>query len=144
MDPNRPHKTEKNMMAHIAPLLSVRQGARAIDFYKKAFGADELFRIEDDKGEVVARLSVGGAEFWIADESPSHSNFSPMSLGGSSVRIVLTVEDPDAVFEQAVSEGATAVYPVGDQPYGWRVGRIVDPFGHHWEIGKPLCQDLKR
>ena len=122
----------------IAPLLSVRRGKCAIEFYKKAFGADALFHIEDDKGEVVARLSVSGAEFWLADESPAHSNFSPESIGGSSVRIVLTVEDPDAVFERAISAGATVVYPVSDQRYGWRLGRLADPFGHHWEIGKPL------
>jgi len=122
----------------LAPLLSVRGGASAIEFYKKAFGAVELFRVEDEKGEVVARLSVGGADFWLADESPKDSNFSPESLGGSSVRIVLIVEDPDAVFERAVAAGATVVWPVSDQSYGWRIGRIVDPFGHHWEIGKPL------
>src|SRR5207247_1193672 len=96
---------------------------------KKALGADELFLIEDGKGEVVARLSVNGAEFWVADESPKHLNFSPESLGGSSVRMVLTVEDPDAVFEKAVSAGATVAWPVGEE-HGWRIGRIVDPFGH--------------
>src|SRR5688572_17332507 len=96
----------KNEKTVIAPLLSVRRGASAIEFYKRALGADELFRVEDDKGEVVARLSVNGAEFWLADESPKHFNFSPESLGGGSVRIVLTVGDPDAVFEKAVSEGA--------------------------------------
>jgi PhnB protein len=126
----------------IAPLLSVRKGASAIDFYKRAFGADVLFRIEDDNGEVVARLAVDGAEFWLADESPQHSNFSPESLGGSSVRMVLTVDDPDAAFERAVAAGAQEVWPVSDQPYGWRIGRIVDPFGHHWEIGKPTSCTL--
>ena len=119
-------------------MLSVRRGARAIEFYKSAFGADELFRVEDDKGEVVARLAVEGAEFWLADESPKHFNFSPESLNGGSVRMILTVEDPDAVFERAVAAGAKVVWPVSDQSYGWRIGRIVDPFGHHWEIGKPL------
>jgi PhnB protein len=119
-------------------MLSVRRGASAIEFYKRAFGADELFRIEDDKGEVVARLAVDGCEFWLADESTKHFNFSPESLGGGSVRMILTVEDPDAVFERAVAAGATVVWPVSDQSYGWRIGRIVDPFGHHWEIGKPL------
>jgi len=74
----------------------------------------------------------------VADESPEHQNFSPESLGGSSVRMVMTCEDPDAAFQQAVAAGAKPVYPVEDQPYGWRVGRVVDPFGHHWEIGKPL------
>jgi PhnB protein len=123
----------------IAAMLSVRNGARAVEFYKTAFGAAELFRIDDERGAVVARLSVGPAEFWVADESPEHFNFSPESLGGGTVRMVMTVEDPDAVFEQAVAAGATVVSPVADQPYGWRVGRVADPFGHHWEIGKPLA-----
>lgn len=130
-----------NERTALAPLLSVRRGASAVEFYKGAFGAEELFRVEDDKGEVVARLSVNGAEFWIADESPKHFNFSPESLGGGTVRIVLTVGNPDAVFDRAVAAGATVVWPVSDQSYGWRVGRVVDPFGHHWEIGKPLSCD---
>jgi PhnB protein len=125
------------MKTAIAPMLSVRRGVRAIEFYKAAFGADELFRIENDSGEVVARLSVGGAEFWLADESPEHFNFSPESLGGGSVRMVMVVDDPDAAFDRAVAAGAKVVWAVANQ-YGWRVGRIVDPFGHHWEIGKPL------
>ncbi|MES1262396.1 MAG: VOC family protein [Acidobacteriota bacterium] len=121
----------------IAPMLSVRNGAKAVNFYKAAFGAGELFRLDSEDGSVVARLSVGAAEFWVADESPEHLNFSPESLGGGTVRMVMIVEDPDAAFEQAVSAGATVVRPVTNQ-YGWRLGRIVDPFGHHWEIGKPL------
>jgi PhnB protein len=135
-----PNEVEKNLKAQIAPLLSVRRGASAIDFYRRAFGAEELFRIEDDQSGAVARLSVGGAEFWLADESPDHFNFSPESLGGGSVRMILIVENPDAVFAQAVAAGAAVVWPVNDQPYGWRLGRVVDPFGHHWEIGKPLCK----
>jgi PhnB protein len=127
----------KEQTSAIAPMLSVRNGKKAIEFYKAAFGAGELFRIESESGEVVARLSVGPAEFWLADESPEHLNFSPESIGGGSVRMIMTVEDPDAAFERAVSAGAKVVSPVDDQ-YGWRVGRIVDPFGHHWEIGKPL------
>jgi PhnB protein len=127
----------KNQKTAIAPMLSVRNGKRAVEFYKTAFGAGELFRIENESGEVVARLSVGEAEFWLADESPEHFNFSPESLGGGSVRMVMIVEDPDAAFERAVAAGATLVWPVNDQ-YGWRVGRVADPFGHHWEIGKPL------
>jgi len=123
----------------IAPMLSVRRGAKAIEFYKAAFGAGELFRLDTESGEVVARLSVGAAEFWVADESPPHQNFSPESLGGGSVRMVMIVEDPDAAFERAVAAGATVVRPVSNQ-YGWRLGRIVDPFGHHWEIGKPLAE----
>ena len=122
----------------IAPMLSVRHGARAIEFYRAAFGAEVLFRMDDPNGAVVAQLSVCGAGFWLADESPAHRNFSPESLGGGSVRMVMIVDDPDAAFGRAVAAGATVVSPVTDQPYGWRVGRIADPFGHHWEIGKPL------
>lgn len=120
--------------ASIAPMLSVRRGARAIEFYKAAFGAEELFRIENDRGEVVAQLSVGGAQFWLADESPEHLNFSPESIGGGTVRLILVVGDPDAAFGRAVAAGATVISAVANQ-HGWRVGRVVDPFGHHWEIG---------
>jgi len=123
----------------IAPMLSVRRGAKAVEFYKAAFGAGELFRVDAESGEVVARLSVGTAEFWVADESPEHQNFSPESLGGGSVRMVMIVEDPDGAFDRAVAAGAAVVRPVSNE-YGWRLGRIVDPFGHHWEIGKPLSE----
>jgi len=121
----------------IAPWLSVRNGAKAVDFYKAAFGAVEAFRLDGPDGGVVARLSVDGAEFWLGDESPQHQNFSPQSLGGGTVRMVLTVADPDAVFKTAVNAGASEVVPVQEM-HGWRVGRIVDPFGHHWEIGRQL------
>lgn len=124
-------------MTSIAPMLSVRKGAKAIEFYKAAFGAGELFRLDSDDGAVVARLSVGAAEFWVADESPEHLNFSPESLGGGTVRMVMIVENPDASFDRAVKAGATVVTPMDNQ-YGWRLGRVVDPFGHHWEIGKPV------
>ena len=122
----------------MAPLLSVRHGAQAIEFYKAAFGAQELLRIEDQGGAVVARLAVGESEFWLADESPEHLNFSPETLAGSTVRMVMTVENPDDAFQRAIEAGATVVSPLENQPYGWRVGRLVDPYGHHWEIGKPL------
>ncbi len=122
----------------IAPMLSVRNGAKAVEFYKAAFAAREVFRLEDPGGSVVARLSVAGAEFWLSDESPEHGNFSPESLGGGSVRMVLTVPDPDAMFAQAVAAGAKEIVAVAEA-YGWRLGRVVDPFGHHWEIGHPLA-----
>lgn len=127
-----------NTTSKIEPILSVRKGTKAIEFYKAAFGAEECFRVEDGQGGVVARMTVGEAVFWLADESPEHSNFSPESLGGGTIRMILIVADPDAVFGRAVGAGATVVSAVVDQPYGWRVGRVVDPFGHHWEIGKPL------
>jgi len=119
-------------------MLSVRNGARAVEFYKSAFGAIEVYRVEDPGGSVVSRLSVDGAEFWLSDESPEHGNFSPESLGGGSVRMILTVPDPDAVFAQALAAGAQKVVAV-EEAYGWRLGRVVDPFGHHWEIGRPLA-----
>jgi PhnB protein len=128
-----------NQKTVLSPMLSVRNGARAVEFYKAAFGARELFRIGGEDEAVVAQLSVGDAEFWLADESPEHFNFSPQSLGGGTVRMVMIVENPDAAFDRAVAAGATVVWPVADQDYGWRVGRIADPFGHHWEIGKPLA-----
>jgi len=109
-----------------------------VDFYKAAFGAVELFKVEDPSGAVVAQLAVDGSEFWLADESPEHQNFSPETLHGATARMVLVADDPDAVFDRAVAAGARAVWPVADQRYGWRVGRVVDPFGHHWEIGKPI------
>ena len=121
----------------IEPMLSVRNGAKAVEFYKAAFGAETLFLL-DDGGSVVAQLSAGGAVFWVADESPEHLNFSPETVGGGTIRLVMIVADPDAAFERAVAAGARVVRPVADEPYHWRVGRVVDPFGHHWEIGKPL------
>ncbi len=121
----------------IAPWLSVRGSAKAVEFYTAAFGATEAFRLEDPSGGVVARLSVDGAEFWVGDESPEHKNFSPETIGGGSVRMVFTVADPDAMFARAVKAGATAVVPVEEQ-HGWRVGRVVDPYGHHWEIAREL------
>ena len=130
--------TNEAIAVSIAPWLSVRNGARAVEFYRSAFGAKEVFRLEGSSGSVVARLSVDGAEFWLGDESPGHGNFSPESLGGGTVRMILTVSDPDAVFARAVAAGAREVHPVGEQ-YGWRVGRVADPFGHHWEIGRPVA-----
>jgi PhnB protein len=118
-------------------MLSVRRGTKAVEFYQSAFGASVVFRIDAPDGAVVAQLSVDGAEFWVADESPEHKNFSPETLGGGTVRMVMIVDDPDAAFAKAVAAGATKVQPVAEQS-GWRVGRVVDPFGHHWEIGKPV------
>ena len=119
-------------------MLSVRHGAQAVSFYKAAFGAAELFKLESPDGAVVAQLAVGASDFWVSDESPEHKNFSPETLGGATTRMVLTVDDPDAVFAKAVAAGASQVSPVEDQEYKWRVGRVMDPFGHHWEIGRPL------
>jgi PhnB protein len=123
------------MKMTIAPMLSVRNGAQALEFYKAAFGAEELFKVENG-GSVVATLSVNGAEFWVADESPEHLNFSPETLGGGTVRMVMVANDPDLAFERAVKAGAKVVVAMKND-YGWRLGRVVDPYGHHWEIGRP-------
>jgi PhnB protein len=125
------------VLCSIALWLTVRNSAQAVEFYKAAFGAVEVFRLGGPGEDVIARLSVGGAEFWVGDESPQHFNFSPESLGGSTVRIIFTVADPDAVFAKAIEAGASQVYPVHDE-HGWRLGRVADPYGHHWEIGRPL------
>ena len=129
-------KKAASLVTTIAPWLCVRGGARAVEFYKLAFGAKQLFRM-GDADSVVARLSIEGAEFWLSDESPEHHNYSPESLGGITVRIILTVADPDGVFARAIRAGAKEVYPVTEE-HDWRIGRVVDPFGHHWEIGRPL------
>lgn len=130
--------TAKKVQTTISTLLNVRRGPEAIDFYTRAFGATTLSRISGDDGSVVAHLGVGNGDFWLADESPAHQNFSPQTLGGSSMRMVLIVDDPHAAFDRAVAAGASSICPVRDEPYGWRIGRVLDPFGHHWEIGKPL------
>ena len=122
----------------IAPWLSVRNGTQAVDFYKSAFGATEVYRLEDPGGGVVAKLSVDGAEFWLSGESADdHGTEERHPPGGGSIRMILTVANPDAVFARAVKAGASEVFPVGEE-HGWRLGRVVDPFGHHWEIGRPL------
>jgi PhnB protein len=121
-------------MTSIAPWLSVSNATDALDYYKAAFAAVELERLDDDSGEVmVAQLSIDGADFWVQDDAAS----SPESLDGRSVRMILTVDDPDAVYARAVAAGATEVAPVSEG-HGWRVGRVADPSGHHWEIGRRL------
>ena len=123
----------------IVPELSVRNGVEAVEFYARPFGAVEVYRVggTDDNPDVVAELSVGGASFWVSDEAPSSGNFSPESVGGGTVRMLLVVGDPIAAVERATTAGAREVYPVAEE-HGWLLGRIVDPYGHHWEIGRPL------
>src|ERR1700709_1329293 len=108
------------MKTTIKPVLSVRNGSAAIDFYMNAFGAEELMRMTGDDESVVAELSINGAKFFLADESPSNGNFSPDTIGGNSVRMELTVDDPDGVFANALAAGAKEIYPVADQDYGYR------------------------
>ncbi len=123
----------------IVPQLSVRRGREAVEFYKRAFGAVEVYRVggTDDNPDIVSQLSVEGASFWVADEAPASANFSPESVGGGTVRLLLIVDDPGAAFERAKAAGAAEVYPVAER-HGWLLGRVEDPFSHHWEIGRPL------
>jgi PhnB protein len=121
----------------LAPWLSVRGSARALEFYKKAFAAVETYHLDGPDNSVVARLSIDGSEFWMSDESPEHQNFSPETLKGGTVKMILVVPDPDAAFAKAIAAGAKEVSPVGEG-HGWRIGRLVDPFGHHWEIGREI------
>ncbi len=123
----------------ILPQLSVRGGLAAIEFYRAAFGAEVVYQVggTPDSEAVVAQVSVCGASFWVADESPDHANFSPESLGGSTARMLLITDDPQALTDRAVAAGAVLVRPVATE-HRWLLGRIADPFGHHWEIGKPL------
>jgi len=132
------NQRKEDFQTGFLPTLSVRRGAAAVEFYKKAFGAEVLFCLTDPDGSVVAELSINGAHFLVADESPEHENFSPETLGGSTIRMGLVVADPDTVAKQAIAAGAEEIYPVADQDYGYRLGRIKDPFGHHWEICRKL------
>jgi PhnB protein len=120
------------------PMLTVHDAAAAIDFYRKAFDASEVSRVVTPTGQVVAELAIGDHRFFVVNENPAGFNLSPRTLGGTSVRLNLIVEDPDAVAEQAIGAGATLIFPVADQSYGMRQGRVGDPFGHHWLIGRPL------
>ena len=124
----------------VTPFLTVRNAAKAIEFYARAFGATERSRLTTPTGQIVAELALDGQPFGVVDENPGASNLSPEALGGTSVRISLIVDDPDAVAARAIAAGATELFPVADQPYGMRQGRVIDPFGHHWLIGRPLSQ----
>jgi PhnB protein len=118
----------------IEPWLAVPDAQEAMDFYRNAFGAVESYRLDDDDGRpVVVQLSIGGAAFWIQDDADA----SPVAPGVGSVRMILSVADPDALFGRAVAAGAAAVAPVHDE-HGWRTGRLTDPFGHDWEVSRRL------
>ena len=119
--------------------LLVRRGRKAIEFYEAAFGAVEIYRFggTDDHEEVVCQLSINGALFRVDDESPPNGSFSPETVGGSTERLLPIVEEPRDVVRRAITLGATEVSPVAVE-HGWLLGRIDDPFGHRWEIGRPL------
>lgn len=119
----------------ITAYLIVDGAAAAIDFYKQAFGASELFRLPGSEGKIGhAEIKIGDSIVMLADESPEHGHRSPKTLGGSPVGILLYVDDCDAVFNRAVAAGATVFRPLADQFYGDRSGCLTDPFGHQWTV----------
>ncbi len=119
----------------ITPYLIINGAADAIEFYKKAFGATELFRMGGPGGRVMhAEMKIGDSPFMLADEFPEMGYRSPKSLGGTPVSLMLYVEDVDALAAQATAAGAKVMRPVQDQFYGDRSGTFVDPFGHVWTI----------
>jgi PhnB protein len=122
----------------IQPELWVESPREALVFYQAAFGATVLHCVGDGE-DIVAQLGVGDAAFWIAPPSTELKRLSPRSIDGATGRTLLVVEDPDTIVRQAVAAGATETSPVSDE-HGWRLGRIVDPFGHEWEIGRQLAR----
>jgi PhnB protein len=124
-------------MPGVSAQLSVRRGREAVAWYQEAFGAREVHRVggTDEEPSVVSTLALENTTFWVSDEAPEYDNHAPESLGGSTVRLLLETDDPHAVQARAVQLGAREVHPVGEF-YGWLIGRIEDPFGHHWEIAR--------
>jgi PhnB protein len=123
-------------MTSIQPELWVETPRAAVAFYEAAFGATVLHRVGEGD-DIVAQLGVGDAAFWVAGTSEMMKRFSPRAIEGTTSRTLLVVDDPDAIVRRAVAAGASESAPVSDE-HGWRLGRIIDPFGHEWEIGAPL------
>jgi PhnB protein len=118
----------------IIPWLSVDNATQAVNFYQNALGAEVIESLNDDSGTIaVAQLSFGGALAWLQQDE----NANPHTFGGSPVRMLLVVEDPQALFTQAVAAGATEVASMHEE-HGWLTGRVTDPFGHDWEFSKQI------
>lgn len=132
-DPSAPEQIHSSL----APWITIYGGKKAIEFYKSAFGALEVYRYDSQTGGAVVRLSVDGAEFWVSDDVAAPPASASKSVGGDTVRMILTVADPDPLFARALAAGASEIFPIGEG-HGWRLGRLADPFGLHWEIGHPL------
>jgi len=120
----------------IAPWLTVGDGDKAVAFYKAAFGAVETYRLPERAAGIVVRLEVNGAAVWISSGAVPDAE-AQTTLGDDSIRMILTVADPDTLFNQALNAGATEIFPVGEG-HVRRLGRLMDPFGLHWEIGYQL------
>lgn len=126
-------------MATLTPYILVRDAARAIEFYRRVFGAREVFRLTSPgEGRIGhAHLEIGDSALMLADEWPDFGAMAPPSIGGSPVRLHLSVPDVDAVVREAEAAGATVLRPVTDEFYGERTGMIADPFGHQWHVATP-------
>lgn len=124
-------------MTSIQPELWVDRAASAVAYYQKAFGAFVLHRVGEGE-DVVAQLGIGDAAFWVASASADLGRLSPSAIGGATSRTLLVVDDPATTVRRAVAFGAAERASVGDE-HGWRIGRVVDPFGHEWEMGRPLA-----
>jgi PhnB protein len=122
-------------MTRLEPELWVESPGAAIAFYTQAFGATVVHRVGDGD-DLVAQLAIGDARFWVSN-SDGRERLSPHATGGATGRVLICVDDPDAVAARAVAAGATELAPVRDE-HGWRLGRITDPAGHEWEVGRPL------
>ena len=123
-------------MTSIQPELWIDRAGQAVAFYVEAFGARILHQVGEGD-DIVAQLAVGGAAFWVAAAGPDAGRFSPRAIGGATGRTLLVTDDSDAVVRRAIGAGATQTSPAQDE-HGWHLGRIIDPFGHEWEIGKPI------
>ena len=123
-------------MTSVQPQLWIEQAGAAVLFYERAFGATVLHRVGDGD-DIVVQLAIGDALFWVSRADPTMRRYNPLDLGGATGRILLVVEAPETVMAAAVEAGARESSRVQDE-HGWRLGRIVDPFGHEWEIGRPL------
>ena len=126
-----------NRPSTIIPFLVVKDARQAIEFYKAGFGAKEIVQYDMPNGKLSAQFGIDGAVFYVGDEEAEYENLSPETIGGTAVRIVLTVSDPDSVFTNALKAGASEICPVTTED-DWRIGKLKDPFGHIWEIGHPL------
>ena len=129
--------TNRTYAVHeVYPYLRVRDAGRALDFYKQAFGAEELFRLTEPSGRIGhAEIKIGGTTLMLADEYPEMNIVGPQTLGGTSFSIHLHVDNADAWIERAVAVGATVLRPAADAFYGERSGSVRDPFGHEWLLG---------
>ncbi|MCB0686980.1 MAG: VOC family protein [Saprospiraceae bacterium] len=121
----------------ITPFLTVTKATDALSFYQRTFNASVLKRFDLEEGKLMANIAIDGADFWLGDEEPENGNFSPETVKGTPVRIILSTKNADVFFERAIQFGAQVICPMTTEEF-WRIGKLKDPFGHVWEIGYPL------